>query len=403
VLRKQGPGPSPRARGSPACDRPARIGKGSIPACAGQSRQVVLGRDHRRVHPRVRGAVDPKPDIELVATGPSPRARGSPDPPRGAAAGCGSIPACAGQSDLRNLQGPLSKVHPRVRGAVRGSAAGSLVCYGPSPRARGSRARRRLPLAEQGSIPACAGQSTATGAVARTGRVHPRVRGAVGSANPHRVIANGPSPRARGSLGHRCLRSAWSGSIPACAGQSRTMPRCSSKEEVHPRVRGAVGRPFHAGGRRLGPSPRARGSPAASGHAPARPGSIPACAGQSPLPRARTSRDTVHPRVRGAVSYASSRLSMMVGPSPRARGSRLVEGPRGRGRGSIPACAGQSRRQAAVSRCSRVHPRVRGAVRWPFTSPMTGSGPSPRARGSPTTRKHSRCFIRSIPACAGQS
>jgi len=333
----------PRVRGAVrARAAGARIARGSIPACAGQSSCRARGGNERRVHPRVRGAVAPVSGEPVVDGGPSPRARGSPRAPVAQEQPAGSIPACAGQSLSTWSKQFVKRVHPRVRGAVRRRGRVPDSAQGPSPRARGSLPRHARPLRRFGSIPACAGQSVLDLFALGAPWVHPRVRGAVAFNASKAVKPSGPSPRARGSRSRWLCEPHQSGSIPACAGQSPPSSSTDSNRRVHPRVRGAV----HGNGRlqrqRSGPSPRARGSlsraePAA---VPAR--SIPACAGQSGSFLEGVRGAGVHPRVRGAVHEETITERESKGPSPRARGSRAPCAELGIGRGSIPACAGQS-------------------------------------------------------------
>ncbi len=170
---------------------------------------------------------------------------------------------------------------------------------------------------------------------------------------------------------------------------------------VHPRVRGAHLEHCQHALHSFGPSPRARGSRVLQ--PPRRKGrrSIPACAGLTPVRRDGPVFGSVHPRVRGAHSFPLPGVRRTGGPSPRARGSP--------GRGlfavmllrSIPACAGLTRHEEGGRRGIPVHPRVRGAHWLRRAPPARRDGPSPRARGSPGPRRSRPPLRRSIPACAG--
>jgi len=335
--------------------------------------------------------------------GPSPRARGSPRERPTRCTNQGSIPACAGQSGASSAPLSVGRVHPRVRGAVRNALRPLRPRAGPSPRARGSLSRWHSQEPFAGSIPACAGQSRPVGRRRFARWVHPRVRGAVVGKQCRSLRDQGPSPRARGSPHSAPGVRIITGSIPACAGQSTHRSAPYHQPWVHPRVRGAV-RAAPTGGVFLsGPSPRARGSRALLGEKGGFPGSIPACAGQSLAGRLGPSVCRVHPRVRGAVAVSEAERPRPRGPSPRARGSRVVKLPVVVLAGSIPACAGQSPRRLIRSSVSRVHPRVRGAVDCARASGRRQVGPSPRARGSRVYSEFGSHLMGSIPACAGQS
>ena len=90
---------------------------------------------------------------------------------------------------------------------------------GLSPRVRGNRGGRYEDVAEQRSIPACAGEPPHPGK-RQTGRqVYPRVCGGTGcfSARPRAAI--GLSPRVRGNPTMLSLECPAARSIPACAGE----------------------------------------------------------------------------------------------------------------------------------------------------------------------------------------
>ena len=171
------------------------------------------------------------------------------------------------------------------------------------------------------------------------------------------------------------------GTIPACAGSSPVIAPHVSPRRDHPRVRGE--QPplpsFMMNSR--GPSPRARGAVVRTLSGDSLGGTIPACAGSS-QPHSR------HSKHHG-------------GPSPRARGA-------GRGqqhllgvRGTIPACAGSRCKVGRRSRSGGDHPRVRGEQSPRTRTDHGHEGPSPRARGAAQPTASSPGRTRTIPACAG--
>ena len=91
-----------------------------------------------------------------------------------------------------------------------------------------------------------------------------------------------------------------------------------------------------------------------------------------------------------------------TGPSPRVRGSPCREGePAGRG-GSIPACAGKPCCRLPLVIRTGVHPRVCGEAQLVDSGLSARQGPSPRVRGSHTARIDPLSALGSIPACAGK-
>ena len=212
-------------------------------------------------------------------------------------------------------------------------------------------------------------------------RVDPRVRGGDHrwrQGSPARV---GRSPRARGRLALNAAMRIVSRSIPACAGETNPQRLKSSATKVDPRVRGGDHVMSYcrrgAGGR----SPRARGRPQVSGSKINRCGSIPACAGETSSMPSAPNTIQVDPRVRGGDSRRSSPAPGARGRSPRARGrqapriSRIFVG------GSIPACAGETKKNVAANLEAKVDPRVRGGDVDALLRIDRGAGRSPRARG----------------------
>ena len=91
-----------------------------------------------------------------------------------------------------------------------------------------------------------------------------------------------------------------------------------------------------------------------------------------------------------------------VGLSPRVRGSLTVPGLAAGLRGSIPACAGEPRREADCRRRGRVYPRVCGGAGTDAGKTYDQAGLSPRVRGSRHRRWENLRPSGSIPACAGE-
>ncbi len=330
-----------RARGSHPRRAGAHAGDRSIPACAGLT----------QVHPA-------------------------------AVRGGRSIPACAGLTTGGPAPPPADPVHPRVRGAHWGRGETYSHRPGPSPRARGSLSNTAQAYAWRRSIPACAGLTPSDGPFATGPPVHPRVRGAHGGSSPAPPSGRGPSPRARGSHGRSRRGGQDRRSIPACAGLTRCPGSGRVRPSVHPRVRGAHQEETGQHGRVLGPSPRARGSRIPQGHSLTLGRSIPACAGLTPARPQSETEPPVHPRVRGAHARGEAGHRITSGPSPRARGSRTCSVAAADALRSIPACAGLTARTGGNSPSDAVHPRVRGAHVDAASVRSLSAGPSPRARGS---------------------
>ena len=146
-----------------------------------------------------------------------------------------------------------------------------------------------------------------------------------------------------------------------------------------------------------------RGTPQPDSSYSAKPGIIPACAGNttSSASTAVTSKD--HPRVCGEHYFLRYGIAVHRGSSPRVRGTRcsLLRGTRTIG--IIPACAGNTSWSWNGAEDSRDHPRVCGehlACRG-IRSIVTGS--SPRVRGTLHVHDVRGGLCGIIPACAGNT
>ena len=431
-------GPSPRVRGSRVHRGRRDHRHGSIPACAGKPRRSTQRRPATGVHPRVCGEAEGGGDPEAGAAGPSPRVRGSPVRNAGQLRGPGSIPACAGKPATPTISRGGCGVHPCVCGEARSMPWVRCAPTGPSPRVRGSPARRGRIGGGAGSIPACAGKPVRGLATLPSCRVHPRVCGEAAEIARAREAMRGPSPRVRGSPSRADRLGYLLGSIPACAGKPPrrpgpgasprvrgsqdflngtrpslgSIPACAGKpddvvtpeslDRVHPRVCGEAMLARCRSKCPPGPSPRVRGSRVVTPNPSTQAGSIPACAGKPCGPASPCGRRRVHPRVCGEAGVVEHQMLPVTGPSPRVRGSRLPPPPAAAAGGSIPACAGKPDCSTTTSSPSGVHPRVCGEATPRLEVVEILAGPSPRVRGSQAQGGLRALVQGSIPACAGK-
>ncbi len=197
--------------------------------------------------------------------------------------------------------------------------------------------------------------------------VYPRVRG--GNLRRDRAVnyLDGLSPRARGKLWLETWRKMLLGSIPACAGETGVCSLAFFRSTVYPRVRGGNAALLSLSTLDVGLSPRARGKPLSPGRAPTRRGSIPACAGETRIGEYIERQGRVYPRVRGGNYVCGSMHQGGEGLSPRARGKPSRYAAHRPHLGSIPACAGETDHFGAWSTPATVYPRVRGGnISSPF-------------------------------------
>ena len=213
---------------------------------------------------------------------------------------------------------------------------------GLSPRVRGKRTNGRSGSVVRRSIPACAGEAACGRCRRLTIGVYPRVCGGSVLAAVHRLFLDGLSPRVRGKQGDADAFLADGGSIPACAGEASATAFSPAYTSVYPRVCGGsdAERAVCRCGRGL--SPRVRGKLNIDGQRQGERRSIPACAGEARPYSCSMNRRSVYPRVCGGSVFQYLFRIAAPGLSPRVRGKRRTAYPAARFRGSIPACAGEA-------------------------------------------------------------
>ena len=231
--------------------------------------------------------------------GSSPRVRGT--EPKGIKSGKSIrfIPACAGNGDLRNEVSDVRPVHPRVCGErIRGGGLHAAPC-GSSPRVRGTGIGIWDELTRRRFIPACAGNGPPRRSPKPSAPVHPRVCGERVKIEEDQVERTGSSPRVRGTDTHRWTTAAATRFIPASAGNGNGCDPCDSCDPVHPRVCGERQSVNPHPDRVLGSSPRVRGTARQSKWQRILARFIPACAGNGRGPHGAFGGRPVHPRVCG--------------------------------------------------------------------------------------------------------
>ena len=211
----------------------------------------------------------------------------------------GSIPAWAGET-VSGLAPPCpSSVYPRVGGGNIVGTPGWWGSYGLSPRGRGKQSKVSTGILLIRSIPAWAGETPVDSLSVRRWMVYPRVGGGNPPAALQRRPAGGLSPRGRGKRRRPALTALGRRSIPAWAGETGAPMTPRPNPAVYPRVGGGNAWPMAAAYISAGLSPRGRGKPIDGFYEPGRRGSIPAWAGETPLPGHAYYPWGVYPRVGG--------------------------------------------------------------------------------------------------------
>ena len=165
-------------------------------------------------------------DKNTPVSGSSPHVRGTHEIRERQSQITGIIPACAGNTPVRRAVGRAGRDHPRMCGEHRAPVFCSPVFGGSSPHVRGTPRAHLHVHGVYGIIPACAGNTDF--AIFHSFMVtdHPRMCGEHPPIIGHGKAERGSSPHVRGTHVRR-NREVWQpGIIPACAGNTMTLPPC---------------------------------------------------------------------------------------------------------------------------------------------------------------------------------
>ena len=174
----------------------------------------------------------------MFVRGSSPLARGLPSSLRTSPRRRGIIPARAGFTNIVRVGKAWSGDHPRSRGVYGHTDASPPQGAGSSPLARGLQVEPGPDSRDPGIIPARAGFTPGYDGNVDLNRDHPRSRGVYLKPSSVRTAERGSSPLARGlqdSLGRADVAA---GIIPARAGFTRPARNSCGATEDHPRSRG---------------------------------------------------------------------------------------------------------------------------------------------------------------------
>ena len=213
-------GSSPLARGTRTKHTSQLVIGGLIPARAGNTTYWVPARCETTAHPRSRGEHSERVYVSLLAWGSSPLARGTRFGGGGCFVGVGLIPARAGNTAGASSASGVSRAHPRSRGehCIR-----SLCCsgvWGSSPLARGTQGIEVLGQLGHGLIPARAGNTRFRLGCGFGCGAHPRSRGEHRTHRRTESGSAGSSPLARGTPDVSRASQQQHGLIPARAGNT---------------------------------------------------------------------------------------------------------------------------------------------------------------------------------------
>ncbi len=234
---------------------------------------------------------------------------------------------------------------------------------GSSPRERGTQERGADGVLRRRFIPARAGNTSPVSPAWSVVTVHPRASGEHRCQRLGYALDAGSSPRERGTPKSGCKRVRCTRFIPARAGNTTSTIRPPARTKVHPR---ASGEHWAAAARScvmVGSSPRERGTPARALRRCRPLRFIPARAGNTSRNTSKSSTAPVHPRASG--EHADTALSQQLT-------TRF-----------IPARAGNTLRASNPAPVIAVHPRASGEHSRSARSLFVANGSSPRERGTP--------------------
>ena len=254
----------------------------------------------------------------------------------------GIIPAYAGNTKRHGKTTLRPWDHPRVCGEHWLCGLLHAVWAGSSPRMRGTHECPFLCRVLAGIIPAYAGNTERAQRFGTWPQDHPRVCGEHGKSRRRRVGWPGSSPRMRGTPIASHTTVAWTGIIPAYAGNTTYWKLHELYVRDHPRVCGEHLLENGSQCYRQGSSPRMRGTPCGNdtSHPPA--GIIPAYAGNTWTGESPDSPPGDHPRVCGEHMFPPPTIGCQAGSSPRMRGTQITPHAAEHALGIIPAYAGNT-------------------------------------------------------------
>ena len=316
-----------------------------IPALAGNTPRRVIEGDYLTDHPRSRGEYASVGDGVFRASGSSPLSRGILGLRTRAAGPPRIIPALAGNTRTAPGRTVTRRDHPRSRGEYDVVAERERGAVGSSPLSRGIRFRAEFHPGGERIIPALAGNTSCCSFFGSVRGDHPRSRGEYEGAKHVTPHHRGSSPLSRGIHDMRAAGKADRGIIPALAGNTcGRFPRLNGGPD-HPRSRGEY--VLHHPSQKL----LAR--------------IIPALAGNTGAASRDQAKAWDHPRSRGEYMSALRTTREVTGSSPLSRGILLgVMGAMLTGR-IIPALAGNTIGESEEGVISGDHPRSRGEYHRP--------------------------------------
>ena len=214
---------------------------------------------------------------------------------------------------------------------------------------------------------------------------------------------DGSSPRGRGTPSFPSSYRNQSRFIPARAGNTGRRHMWPCHVPVHPRAGGEHTVHIFIGYLVLGSSPRGRGTHSPHFHRVLGTRFIPARAGNTGDAHRGCRELSVHPRAGGEHRTDEATGLPTVGSSPRGRGTLGQQPARTGAERFIPARAGNTSKKSDLEILNSVHPRAGGEHKYHHAIMAFAIGSSPRGRGTLIQISINLSMDRFIPARAGNT
>ena len=333
------------------------------------------------------------------------------------------IPTCVGNSATVPPRVYARAVHPHMRGELWSFGQADDLFDGSSPHAWGTHIDFRQQFPDLRFIPTCVGNSSGSSRPSAVGPVHPHMRGELVSYVTFLAWVIGSSPHAWGTRNNLKQMKTYCRFIPTCVGNSprawirspgfRFIPTCVGNSlrratnrpcpSVHPHMRGELSWLPESARAYCGSSPHAWGTHRRQGLAASARRFIPTCVGNSSRIPTRPPAATVHPHMRGELASSSRSYSGVIGSSPHAWGTLRRRSSLALRFRFIPTCVGNSFTSPSSKPRRTVHPHMRGELPHPVPPVACGTGSSPHAWGTRTIGMADYRHLRFIPTCVGNS
>ena len=152
----------------------------------------------------------------------------------------GLSPRVRGNHRFLTISCERARVYPRACGGTDSDESGPNGGHGLSPRVRGNLLQVLKDAELTGSIPARAGEPRSLAPGLRQERVYPRACGGTSLKPSRRVLFSGLSPRVRGNRPDFVVSVTVTRSIPARAGEPRLYTVDTDDGRVYPRACGGT-------------------------------------------------------------------------------------------------------------------------------------------------------------------